>query len=172
MTRLAAAPSPLRRLLCWRPLQALALLALGAITLPAAQWAIHAAQIPPGGLSIDTAGATGTLRDHRLSLTLPVDVYNGSDQAITGLALWVRAYACPRDDSPLADCAKLLSTAQNIPMRLMPGASLHTSQTMTSGTPAHLPGEIIRILRQIETITDDRDETDRLREERLNRPIP
>lgn len=164
--------SPLRRLLNWRPIQALWLLLLVALAVPAARMAMDAGHFAPGGLRVETEGATGTLRDGRLDLDLPVDVYNGSDRVVMDLSLWVRAYACPQEDSPLSDCARVLSTYQDVPMRLMPGGSLHTARTLSLGVPARLPGSAIRVLRQIDAVSDDHDEMDRLREQRVDGGTP
>jgi len=164
--------SPFRHLLRWRPMQALWGLALIALAIPAGRMIIDAAHFSPGGLNIETQGASGTLRNGRLSLDLPVDVYNGSDRVVMDLTLWVRAYACPRETSPLSACKRVFSALQAVPMRLMPGGSLHTSQTLSAGVPADLPGDAIRILRQIDSMRDDRDEMDDVREARMMRANP
>jgi len=147
------------------------LLALIGITLayPAARWIVPRSAMANHALEIATQGATGNMTDGQLNLDLPVSIANGSDHVIMRVTLWVKAYACPDADAPTLACTKLISTQQNLPMRLMPGASLETVEHISTGLPDQIAGRHLRILRSLDQVEDDTDETNRLAEERLNR---
>lgn len=163
--------SSLRRLIAWRPIQALWGLLAVVVAVPAVRMMMDAGHFAPGGLQVETQGASGQIAKGQVHLDLPVSVYNGSDRVITGLSLWVQAYACPTQNSPLDTCARILSTGQDVPIRLMPGGSLHSGRTITIDAPAGLPGDAIRIVRRVDNVADDHDEMDNLREQRLDQPI-
>lgn len=154
-------------LFAWRPLRWLAGIAAVALAVPAAMLMVEAIRITPGGLDIDTQGASGTILSDRLELDLPLTIRNGTERAIMSVSLWVEAYGCPAGNAPLSACTRIFSAEQSIARRIMPGSSASTAQTLSSGLPDHLAGRHLRITRKLETIEDDRDLSARLAEEQV-----
>ncbi len=157
----------LATLFAWRPLRWLAAAAALAVLVPVAWVTVDALRITPGGLAIDTDGAGGSISGNRLNLDLPLTIRNGTERAILSVSFWVEAYGCPAGNAPLSACTRILSIEQSIARRIMPGGSASTSQTLTSGLPEHLAGQHIRVLRKLETIEDDSDESSRLASEQV-----
>lgn len=155
-------------LFAWRPLRWLAGIATVALLVPAAMLTIEALQITPGGLDIDTQGASGTILSDRLELDLPLTIRNGTERAIMSVSLWVEAYGCPAGNAPLSACTRIFSAEQSIARRVMPGSTASTAQTLTSGLPDHLAGRHLRITRKLEAIEDDRDLSAHLVEEQIS----
>jgi hypothetical protein len=159
----------LSTLLQWRPIQALVTLVILTLAYPAVQMLRPNAAMANHTLDIAVEGAKGIMDEGQLQLDLPVAITNGSDRVIMRVVLWVRAYACPDEDTPTPECTKLLSTEQNLPLRLLPGQSANPIDHISSGLPDHIAGRLLRILRKLDRVEDDNDETDRLAEIRLNR---
>ncbi len=115
---------------------------------------LDAGHFVPGGLAIETDGATGRIADGRFSLALPMRVYNGTNRVITNVSLWVEAYACPDDGSALPDCAKFTAFEQSVPMKTSPKSSGWFSQGVSGGLPEHIPGMALRIVRKVQSVDD------------------
>jgi hypothetical protein len=157
-------PNEVVALLAWNPLHWLAWLAALALAVPATRMLLDLGHFVPGGLAIETDGASGEIDDASFSLDLPMRVFNGTSQVIYHVSLWVEAYACPEDGSALGNCRKIGAFAQEVPMNAMPGSSASFSQSFTSGLPAGIPGRHLRIMRKVQGVED---EDDREREREL-----
>jgi len=108
----------------------------------------------PGGLAIETDGASGEIGDGRFRLALPMRVYNGTNRVITHVSLWVDAYACPGEGVALPDCAKFTSFEQSVPMNTAPKSSGWFAQAVDGGLPENLPGHSLRIVRTVHSVDD------------------
>ena len=141
-------------LLAWRPLRWLGWLALSVTAVPVTRLWLDAGHYVPGGLAIETDGASGQIGDGRYSLALPMRVYNGTDRVITNVSLWVEAYACPDEGAALPDCRKLSAFEQTVPMQTSPKSSGWFQQEVSGGLPGYLPGDSLRSLRKVQSVED------------------
>jgi hypothetical protein len=164
MDKDAQHPNEVVALMAWNPLHWLAWLAALALAVPATRMLLDLGHFVPGGLAIETDGASGEIGDESFSLDLPMRVFNGTGQVIYHVSLWVEAYACPADGSALGSCRKIGAFAQEVPMNSAPGSSASFSQGYTGGIPAGIPGRHLRILRKVQGVED---EDDREREREL-----
>ena len=106
----------------------------------------------PGGVQVDTNGASGRMSRGRFLLDLPVDIINRSPGMVMGVSLWVETFACPDDESPTSACRRLTSFEQYVPVRLQPGSAESHDQQMNGIAPR--PGEVLRIRRRLQSIDD------------------
>ena len=141
-------------LLAWHPLRWLGWLSLGVTAVPAARLALDAGHFVPGGLAIETDGASGQIEGGRFRLALPMRVYNGTSRVITKVSLWVDAYACPAESAALTDCAKFTAFEQSVPMETGPKRSGWFAQDVGGGLPDQLPGSVLRIVRTVQSVED------------------
>ena len=146
-------------LLAWNPLHWLAWLGALALAVPATRMLQDLGHFVPGGLAIETDGASGEIGDETFTLDLPMRVFNGTGQAIYHVSLSVEAYACPAEASALGDCRKIGAFAQEVPMNSAPGSSASFTQGYSGALPADLPGRHLRILRKVQDVenADDRE---------------
>ena len=157
----------------WRPLWIAAVLALVVLGWPAARWLIDRPHFTPGGLAIETAGASGEIAGGQWHLTLPVAVFNGSDRAVSALAIDVQAFACPADDSPVADCRRIATLTQGTPRLIPPGESARFTDRLSGDAPAGLPAGVVRINRRVESVSNGSEDSLGLRDDpgRIDGPI-
>ena len=141
-------------LLTWHPLRWLGWLALGVVAVPATRLMLDAGHFVPGGLAIETDGASGRIGDGRFSLALPMRVYNGTNRVITKVSLWVDAYACPGEGAALPACTKFTSFEQSVAMKTAPKSSGWFAQSVSGGLPDHLAGDALRIERRVQGVED------------------
>ena len=141
-------------LLAWRPLRWLGLLALSVTAVPVTRLILDVGHFVPGGLAIETDGASGEIDGGRYSLALPMRVYNGTGRVITNVSLWVEAYACPAEGAALPDCTKFTAFEQSVPMQTSPKRSGWFAQTVSGGLPDHLAGNSLRIVRTVQSVDD------------------
>ena len=106
----------------------------------------------PGGVQVDTAGASGRMTGGGYLLDLPVDIINRSPGMVMGVSLWVETFACADDKTPTSACRRLTSFEQYVPVRLQPGSAQSHSSEMAGVAPR--PGEVLRIERRLQSIDD------------------
>lgn len=133
-----------------------ALLVLGQPAWQAARVAIEG-QVR-GGVQVDTAGATGGWSGGHYMLDLPVRIVNGDTEMVQGVSLWVQTYSCPSESSPTAACRRLTAFQQDVPARIYPGSTESSSARIQGEPPAD--GEVIRITRRLQSITNGRESED------------
>lgn len=105
-----------------------------------------------GGVRVETAGASGGMRNGRYMLDLPVDIINGTADMVMGVSLWVETYGCPSESARTSQCRKLTAFEQYVPVRLNPGSAESVSQKMAGVAPR--ADEVIRIVRRVDWIED------------------
>ena len=157
-----------RGLLSWRPLQLVLLLLLVIPGYAAVKMVQNSGHFIEGSLQVETDGAKGSLSGNQLTLDVPVQVYNGTQQVILGVSLWVDAYACAEPNSMLADCKKVLSTGLDFATNTAQKGSTKTSRQLTAGVPDNLPGSTIKVVSKLVNTDTDVDLTNRNLEARRN----
>lgn len=111
----------------------------------------------PGGVSVDTQGATGEIREGRVFVTLPLVVYNATPLPVLRVSLWTEVFACPGPRAPLAACTRLLSAAQDVPMQVGHNSAGHFIDHMESGLPDRVAGRSVRVLRELREVETQSD---------------
>jgi hypothetical protein len=170
--RVAAPAVEARGLFSWRPLQLVLLLLLVIPGYAAVKMVQNSGHFIEGALQVETDGATGTISGNQLTVDLPVQVYNGTQQVILGVSLWVDAYACAETNSKLADCKKVLSTGVDFATNTAQKGSSKDSRQLTAGVPDDLPGRTVKVLSRVVNTDTDVDLNKRQMEERVaNRKV-
>ena len=141
-------------LVAWHPLRWLGWLALSVMAVPVTRMIIDAGHFVPGGLAIETDGASGEIGDGRYHLALPMRVYNGTNRVITNVSLWVEGYACPAEGAKLQSCTRFISFEQSVPMNTSPKTSGWYQQEVSGGLPQFVAGGSLRILRRVQSVDD------------------
>lgn len=157
---MASHPAPNRSVLLalagWRPLWLLVPLVFAA-AVPLARQALNPWPAGVSGVAIDTSGARASIEGDRFTVQLPLAVDNHSEAVIGRVSLWVEAFACPAGARPGHGCQRVLSTAQDVPMRLTPGASGSWSTRLGGALPDGLAAERIEVVRQLVGVEDNGD---------------
>jgi len=155
------ASAPSRNPLACRPLQWLLLVAGVCILVPATKNAIdpYGAAGRRGGIAVDTSGESGRIEDGQFHLDLPLSVANNTENYLTEVEMWTKAWDCPDEASPTSACRQMLSTGQDFTLLLKPGRSISLTRQLDGAAPAGArDGDTVRIERRIENIYDEKDD--------------
>lgn len=132
-------------------------LLLAALATPLARAVLHPWPSGASGVDIDSSGARVVVTGQHFEVALPLAVINHTDHVISGVSLWVEAYACPPGARPGQGCPRVLSAAQEVPMHLAPGGSGTWSSSFPGAIPDGLQGARIVVVRRLAGVEDEVD---------------